>query len=292
MEEQVHSERCANELGYVGRHPHQLSLQPQPPRDGSRVVLTAELGQVSVGDDPELCRQVLDQHRHRVGGDHDPQKQIAELGAALDVGGEVARIDIRDRGHERRPEHCQRRAQTTLGEQLLERARLLRQRDRQHTGLGHERRHPLYRRRQCCSSIVTRIARAKTAPSTCTASSKRTNSGPSNVCVAISSNVLPGAIPRPARNRNMARSESDPLTNGPESPGSSSSKLRFSTSTISNSRSGIGSPCGSRVGWPSLAAIASSSSSEITCSRRSASASTSSQPMPRLSARYSSSKRC
>ena len=58
-----------------------------------------------------------------------------------------------------------------------------------------------------------------------------------------------------------------------------------------SSRVGIGSPCGSWVGSPSLAAISSSSSSESTCSSTSASAWTRSQGTPRLSTRYSSSRR-
>ena len=82
-----------------------------------------DLGIVAVGDDPELGREVLDQHRHHVRQQHDPQQQVAELRAAFDVGGEVARIDVGDRGDERRAEHRDRRAHATLGQQLLERAR-------------------------------------------------------------------------------------------------------------------------------------------------------------------------
>ena len=41
-----------------------------------------DLGQVAVGDDAELGRQVLDQHRHQVRRQDDPQQQVAELRAA------------------------------------------------------------------------------------------------------------------------------------------------------------------------------------------------------------------
>ena len=47
--------------------------------DRARVVVAEALGQVAVGDDAELRRQVLDQHRHQVRGEHDPQQQVAEL---------------------------------------------------------------------------------------------------------------------------------------------------------------------------------------------------------------------
>ena len=55
--------------------------------------------------------------------------------------------------------------------------------------------------------------------------------------------------------------------------------------------SGIGSPCGSCVGKPSARSIRASSSSEMTCSSRSASSWTSSTCRPSVSARYSSSRR-
>src|SRR6478736_2572916 len=62
-------------------------------------------------------------------------------------------------------------------------------------------------------------------------------------------------------------------------------------SSTFSSRLGIGSPCGSTVGFPSFAAINSSSSSESACSSTSASACTRSHGTPRLWTRYSSSSR-
>ena len=49
----------------------------------------------------------LDQHRHQVRGDDHPDQRVAELGAAGDVGREVARIDVRHAGDECRPEERQ-----------------------------------------------------------------------------------------------------------------------------------------------------------------------------------------
>src|SRR5581483_6664669 len=44
-------------------------------------------------------------------GEHRPEQQVAVLRPARDVGGEVARVDVRDRGDERRPEEGPERAQ-------------------------------------------------------------------------------------------------------------------------------------------------------------------------------------
>ena len=145
-EEQVQPERGAEELGDVGRHRHDLGLHPHAPGERAREALAHDLGIVAVGDDPELGREVLDQHRHHVRQQHDPQQQVAELRAAFDVRGEVARVDVGDRGDERRAEHRERRAHATLGQKLLERARsrerpaeLARQRDRGALGGALER---------------------------------------------------------------------------------------------------------------------------------------------------------
>ncbi len=59
-EQQVQPERRADELGHVGRHRHHLGLYPHAPGQRARVVRAEQLGQVVVGDDPELRGQVLD----------------------------------------------------------------------------------------------------------------------------------------------------------------------------------------------------------------------------------------
>ena len=64
----------------------------------------ADLGEVLAGRDPELRRLGLDDHRDQVGREDDPEQQVAELGAAGDVGGEVARVDVGDGGDEGRAE--------------------------------------------------------------------------------------------------------------------------------------------------------------------------------------------
>ena len=100
-EQQVEPERGADHLGDVGRHRDRLGLEPEADRGPAREVLAAELGKVLAGGDAELRRLGLDHHRDQVGREDHPEQQVAELGAAGDVGREVARVDVGDRGDER-----------------------------------------------------------------------------------------------------------------------------------------------------------------------------------------------
>ena len=115
-EEEIEAERRTDELRDVGRHRHRLGLDPEAPRDRAGVVVAAQLRQVAVGDHPELRGEVLDQHRHQVRGEHDPEQEVAEAGAALDVRCEVARVDVRDGGDEGGPEHRERRPYAAAGD--------------------------------------------------------------------------------------------------------------------------------------------------------------------------------
>ena len=103
-EEQVEAERGADDLGQVAGHRDHLGLQPEADRGAAGEAFAAELGEVLAGGDAELRRLRLDQHRDQVGGEHDPEQQVAELGAAADVGGEVAGVDVGDGGDEGRAE--------------------------------------------------------------------------------------------------------------------------------------------------------------------------------------------
>jgi len=100
-EQEVERDRRAHELGEVGGDRHHLGLEPQPEghRSGHRVA--AQLGQVAFGGDPDLRRQVLHEHGDHVGPDDHPHEEIAVPGSRGDVGGEVARVDVGDRGDER-----------------------------------------------------------------------------------------------------------------------------------------------------------------------------------------------
>src|SRR5581483_4016266 len=227
------------------------------------------------GDDPELRREVLDQHRHHVREHHDPQQQEAELGAALEVGREVARVHVGDRRDERRSEHRKRGLDAALGQELFERARRI---DRDGTAIGGPEHQRAGGRGQAAPpASSTRIARVSASPSASVRSPKRTNSGPPNGWRSTTSSSSPRATPWSARYRSISGSESETRTKRPTAPIGSSSSPAVSASSRSNSIVGIGSPCGSTVGLPSLAAISCSRSSERTCSSTSASSWTRSQ---------------
>ena len=98
----LQAERGAEELGQVGRHRDDLRLRPQPEHHGAAEAGAAGLGQVQPGGDAELGAHRLDEHRHQVRHDDDPQQQVAERRAAGHVGREVARVDVGHGGDERR----------------------------------------------------------------------------------------------------------------------------------------------------------------------------------------------
>ncbi len=102
-EQQLEADRRTDKLGQIGRHGDDLRLHPIGPHRRPRKAIANMLGQVFPGGDAQLGGQQLDQHRHHVGPNHHPQQAVAERGAGLDVGGEVAGIDIADSGDEGGP---------------------------------------------------------------------------------------------------------------------------------------------------------------------------------------------
>ncbi len=108
--QQMKAESGADDLRDVRRHRHELGLDPEAvPGSGHR--LAAGLGEVQAAGDAELRRERLDEHRHQVGADDDPDEQVAELRARGAARGEVARIDVGDGRDERRPEERPERPQ-------------------------------------------------------------------------------------------------------------------------------------------------------------------------------------
>ena len=87
-----------SDFGEVGRHRGDLAGDPHGVDQGAGEMRPAELCQALAGDDAELGRERLEQHRDQIGQHDDPEQEIAEAGAALDVGGEVARVHVGDRG--------------------------------------------------------------------------------------------------------------------------------------------------------------------------------------------------
>ena len=226
----------------------------RPTRHPAREVLAAELGQVAAGDHADLGRQVLDQHRHQVGREDHPQQQVAVLGAAGDVRGEVARVHVGHRGHERRAEQRQAVAHAAAGPQALERARLERRR-RRALGAGSPGDSGLD---GALIGDTARIARVSAPPSTCSALAEahgeraleRLALDDLEAVARARSRARRGSAASRGRSRTRARTT-------PRSPGSRSASGRVGGSSISPSRVGIGSPCGSCVGLPSFAAISS-----------------------------------
>ena len=114
---------CADELGQIGRHRDDLRLQPQAEHCGPGVPLAANLRQVEPGGDAQLRAHRLDEHRHEVGAEHNPQQHVAVLRATGDVGGEVAGIDVGHGGHKGRTKEWEQGAKATglAAERLLRR---------------------------------------------------------------------------------------------------------------------------------------------------------------------------
>jgi hypothetical protein len=59
------------------------------------------LGEAPSGDDAELRGEVLDEPRHDVAEHHDPDEQVAVLGARRHVARDVARVEVGHPRHER-----------------------------------------------------------------------------------------------------------------------------------------------------------------------------------------------
>src|SRR5215212_834544 len=111
-EQQIEPDGRAEELREVGGHGDDFGQQPERPGQGAGELLPDHLRQAQPGGDTELRGERLHQHRHQVGGEDDPEQQIAILGTGLDVGGEVAGIHVGDRGDERRTEKRQQTPQS------------------------------------------------------------------------------------------------------------------------------------------------------------------------------------
>ena len=193
VEEQVQRDRGADELGQVGGHGDELGLDPQPPGHRPREVVAAQLGQVAPGGDADLRREVLDQHRHQVGGEQHPQQQVAVLRAAGDVRREVAGVDVGDAGDERRPqqgERCRAARRARALQALAGRRTGRRQRDGRAVG-------------PAADGLMRSPRRAWRAPARRRARGRRRRSGrtvgPSNGCLSTTSKSSPGAMPRSAR---------------------------------------------------------------------------------------------
>jgi hypothetical protein len=96
-EEQLQADGGADDLGEVARGDGDFAEEPLEPDDGQGIVVAAGLGEIAAGDDAELDAEVLQQNGHEIGDENDAQQRVAELRAALQVGGPVARVHVTDR---------------------------------------------------------------------------------------------------------------------------------------------------------------------------------------------------
>ena len=111
VEQQRQADGAAEKLGEVGRHGGNLADPPHRQHHRTRKMVAAHFREVLAGDDAELGGQALEQHRDDVGEQHDPEQAVAVFRAGLDVGGEITRVHIGDRGDDRRAGKGQRGAQ-------------------------------------------------------------------------------------------------------------------------------------------------------------------------------------
>ena len=111
VQQQRQADGAAEKLGEIGRHGGNLADRPHRQHHRTRKMIAAHFRKVLAGDDAELGGQALEQHGDDVGEQHDPEQAIAVFGAGLDVGGEIARVHIGDRGDDRRAGKRQRGAQ-------------------------------------------------------------------------------------------------------------------------------------------------------------------------------------
>ena len=140
VEQQRQADGAAEKLGEIGRHGGNLADHPHRQHHRTRKMIAAHFREVLAGDDAELGGQALEQHRDDVGEQHDPEQAVAVFRAGLDVGGEIARVHIGDRGDDRGTGKGQRGAQAAAlsGQDFPRRGKGLRgERCRRNGGVGH-----------------------------------------------------------------------------------------------------------------------------------------------------------
>ena len=96
VEEELETDRGADELGDVRRHRDALRLDPEQDVRAAREPVAADLWEVLAGRDAELRAHRLDEHRHEVRGEDDPEQEVAELRPGSHVRREVPRVDVGD----------------------------------------------------------------------------------------------------------------------------------------------------------------------------------------------------
>ena len=96
-EQQLQRDGGADHLRQIARDDRQFAHHPEQKTDRAAVAVAAGLRQIAPRDDPELCRERLQQDRHDVGQQDHRQQRVAEGRPAGEIGGPVAGIHIADR---------------------------------------------------------------------------------------------------------------------------------------------------------------------------------------------------
>ncbi len=107
MKEQKQPDGGPDKLGQIGGDRDHFHNDPHDPYDRTGKILPAQFREVPSRGDAELCRQNLDEHGNKIAYYYHPEKGVSELGAALNIGREVTRIDIGNGGDESRAQKRQ-----------------------------------------------------------------------------------------------------------------------------------------------------------------------------------------
>ena len=102
-EQQIQPDGRAQHFGQIAGGNGDFAQPEQHVVTPGRILVVAGLGQVAAGHQPQPCAEGLEQHRHGVAHQQHPEQPVAELRAALDVGGPVAGVGIADRDEIGRP---------------------------------------------------------------------------------------------------------------------------------------------------------------------------------------------
>ena len=96
VEQQVQRDGRAQHFGQIAGDNGDLAQEPECDIHPARIGLAARLGQISAGDDAQLRSQRLQQDGHGVRHDQHPEQLVAEVRAAIQVRGPVARVHVPD----------------------------------------------------------------------------------------------------------------------------------------------------------------------------------------------------
>ena len=103
----------AEELRQVHRDDAQLGGHPEELAHGRRITLPAGLREIKAGRDIETHAKMLEQNRHQVRQQDDPEERVTELRATGEVSGPVTWIHIPDRDKETGPDEAEETTKST-----------------------------------------------------------------------------------------------------------------------------------------------------------------------------------